>query len=41
LDTANATIVELRDKVESGNKVITELREEISTLLIKAAGTKG
>jgi predicted RNase H-like nuclease (RuvC/YqgF family) len=40
LETANATIVELRDKIEAGNKVIAELRNEISSLLIKAAGTE-
>jgi chromosome segregation ATPase len=41
LNTANKTIAELRDRIEAGNLVITELRKEISTLLIKAAGTKG
>lgn len=40
LDIANKTIVELRQEVKDGNAIITELRKEITQLLVEQAAKK-
>lgn len=40
LDTANKTIAELRQRVEDGNTIITDLREQVTQLLVKLAEKK-
>jgi chromosome segregation ATPase len=39
LDKANDTISQLRQEVKDGNSIITELRKEITSLLISSAAT--